>query len=405
MTERVAASRSGSKSVVPAQVKGLSAVSFLNDFASEMVYPLLPAFITRTLGGGALALGALDGAADLTASILRALSGRWADRPGWQRPLIVAGYGIATAIRPLIAFAGSAWQVIAARVTDRIGKGLRSPARDAMIAQITPPEARGRAFGFHRAADHFGAVAGSLVAWLLLARGADVRGVIGWSAVPGMVAVLVLLRVLARTDKAHGADKADRADAASGASHTQFWIPIAAMTLLIVSRIPETLLLLRLQDLGVAVSAVPLVWAALHMVRTMASYPGGWLSDRIGPRTMLAAGAILFGGVLLILARELSETAAVTVFLALGLVTGLSEASDRQVVAALAQGGQGRAFGNAQALAGLAALPAGIAFGAVYQRSGGSTAFLLSAGAMAVSLMIWLVVTRRGVLGNSKVSR
>ena len=96
-----------SKSVVPAQVKGLSAVSLLNDFASEMVYPLLPAFITRTLGGGALALGALDGAADLTASLLRAISGRWADRPGWQRPLIVAGYSIATAVRPLIAFAGS----------------------------------------------------------------------------------------------------------------------------------------------------------------------------------------------------------------------------------------------------------------------------------------------------------
>ena len=120
MTKGVEESRSGSKSVVPPQVKGLSAVSLLNDFASEMVYPLLPAFITQTLGGGALALGALDGAADLTAAILRSLSGRWADRPGWQRPLIMVGYGIATAVRPLIALAGAAWQVVAARVTDRI---------------------------------------------------------------------------------------------------------------------------------------------------------------------------------------------------------------------------------------------------------------------------------------------
>jgi MFS family permease len=401
VTEALEESRKKSRSVVPAQVKGLSAVSLLNDFASEMVYPLLPAFITKTLGGGAMALGALDGAADLTASLLRALAGRWADRSGWQRPLIVVGYAIATAVRPLIALAGSAWQVVMARVTDRIGKGLRSPARDAMIAQVTPPVARGRAFGFHRGADHFGAVLGSLLAWFLLSRGLEVRHVIGWSVVPGLVGMLVLLRVLA-DGRTGGSAEAQRGAPAGppirsrafGEGSAEFWMPVGAMTLLIVSRLPETLLLLRLQDLGVAVSAVPLVWAGLHVVRTLAAYPGGWLSDRIGPRAMLGAGAILFGVVLLIMARDLSAPVAIAVFLVLGLVTGLSEASDRQVVAALARGGQGRAFGNAQALAGLAALPAGLAFGAVYQESGGPTAFLASAGASAGSLVIWLAVTR-----------
>jgi MFS family permease len=395
VTEGVEAGRRGSKSVVPVQVKGLSAVSLLNDFASEMVYPLLPAFITRTLGGGALALGALDGAADLTASLLRVLSGRWADRPGWQRPLIITGYGIATVVRPLTALAGSAWQVVAARVTDRIGKGLRSPARDAMIAQVTPPEARGRAFGFHRAADHLGAVAGSLVAWLLLARGMDVRGVIAWSVVPGLVAMMVLIRVLAGGREV---GKAERIHVAPGLPSsrppTSFWIPIGAMTLLLVSRLPETLLLLRLQDLGVAVAAVPLVWAGLHVVRTFAAYPGGWLSDRIGPRAMLAAGALLFGAVLVVLARDLPPSLAIGAFLVLGLVTGMTEASDRHVVASLAKGGQGRAFGNAQALAGIAALPAGIFFGLLYQRIGGATALLTSAAATGISFVLWLVATR-----------
>ena len=395
MTEALVESRRESKGVVPPQVKGLSAVSLLNDFASEMVYPLLPAFITKTLGGGALALGALDGAADLTASLLRTFSGRWADRSGWQRPLIVAGYAIATAVRPLIALAGSAWQVVVARVTDRIGKGLRSPARDAMIAQVTPTAARGRAFGFHRAADHFGAVLGSLVAWFLLSRGVEVRSVIGWSLVPGLVGMLVLLRVLSGGRDAGKAEQTTTEFAPpSSRRPDRFWIPIGAMTSLIVSRVPETLLLLRLQDLGVAVSAIPLVWAGLHVVRSLAAYPGGWFSDRIGPRAMLAAGAILFGVVLLILARNLSAPVAIAVFLVLGLVTGLSEASDRQVVAALAKGGQGRAFGNAQALAGLMALPAGLAFGALYQKGGGPSALWASAVASGLATLLWLGASR-----------
>src|SRR5688500_7398570 len=165
-----------------------------------MVYPLLPAFITRTLGGGALVLGLLDGAAELTSSVVKWLSGRLADRPGWQRPLILGGYGLAVLVRPLIAGAGSALQVVGLRVVDRIGKGVRTPPRDAMIAEITAPAGRGRAFGFHRGADHFGAVLGSLAAWWLLSRGTDVRSVIGWSVVPGVVAFVVLAVVLRRSE-------------------------------------------------------------------------------------------------------------------------------------------------------------------------------------------------------------
>ncbi len=161
-----------------------------------MVYPLLPAFVTRSLGGGPLVLGLLDGAAELTASVVKWVSGRLADRPGWRRPLILWGYATAVLVRPLISIASSAWQVVGFRVIDRLGKGIRTPPRDALIAEITPPPLRGRAFGFHRGADHFGAVLGSLAAWVLLSRGADVRSVIGWSALPGLVAFVVLAVVL-----------------------------------------------------------------------------------------------------------------------------------------------------------------------------------------------------------------
>src|SRR5919108_3098909 len=143
---------------VPPAVKGLSLVSLFNDFASEMVYPLLPAFVTRTLGAGALALGVLDGAADLTSAALKWVSGRLSDRPGWRKPLILVGYATAVLIRPLISVTSAAWQGIGFRVIDRVGKGIRTPPRDALIAEVTPLELRGRAFGFHRGADHFGAV-------------------------------------------------------------------------------------------------------------------------------------------------------------------------------------------------------------------------------------------------------
>jgi MFS family permease len=374
--------------VVPRDVKGLSLVSLFNDFASEMVYPLLPAFVTRVLGGGAIALGALDGAADLAASALRWVSGRLADRPGWRKPLILGGYGLAVLVRPLIALTSVAGQVVGLRVLDRMGKGLRTPARDAMIADLTPASARGRAFGFHRAADHLGAVAGSLVAWLLLSRAMDVRQVIAWSAVPGVLVlgVLVVMRGWAggRTGGRSDGQQASRPEA-SDATGRAFWAPVICLVLLAVGRLPETLLLLRLQDLGLAVASVPLVWAALHVVRSVASYPGGWLSDHLGPRVTLTLGGLLFAGVSLWLAAALSPMQAAAVFLLLGLVAGLTEAAERALVAALAPVRTGAGFGSAQALAGLAALPAGLGFGVLYQRVGAPAALIASGAVVAAA--------------------
>jgi MFS family permease len=375
---------------VPGAVKGLSLVSLFNDFASEMVYPLLPAFVTGTLGGGALALGALDGAADLTSAVLKVVSGRLADRPRWRRPLILLGYATAVLVRPLISVAGAAWQVVGFRVIDRVGKGIRTPPRDALIAGITPPEQRGRAFGFHRAADHFGAVVGSLAAWYLLTRGADVRNVIAWSAAPGIFAFVVLAIVLRGAGAIPPPVQSGRTDA----SGRVFWSPVLALTALTLFRLPETLLLLRLQDQGVAVAAIPLVWAGLHVVRSGSSYPGGWLSDRLGPRGAITAGGLLFAAVAALLAARLGPAAAVAAFLLLGAVAGLTEGPERALVARLAPVRTGRGFGMYHALTGLAALPAGLAFGALYQSWGGPRALAASASGMLAATAAWLAVTR-----------
>ena len=400
----------GEESRVPAGVKGLSLVSLFNDFASEMVYPLIPAFVTRTLGGSAVTLGLLDGASELTASALKWISGRLADRPGWRRPLILAGYGTAVLVRPLIASTSAAWQVVGFRVIDRIGKGLRTPPRDAMIAEITPPELRGRAFGFHRGADHFGAVLGSLAAWWLLRQGANVRSVIGWSVVPGLVAFVVLAGVLksrktsavsrqqsgTASSRVDGAPPVSLASGDRGLGTQSLWPPLLALTALSFFRLPETLLILRLQDRGVSVALVPLIWAGLHVVRSASSYPGGRLSDWRGARLVVAAGGILFALIVFALGLTIGAIAAVTLFLVLGLVAGLTESGERSMIARLAPVRMGRGFGAYHALTGIAALPAGLLFGELYQSAGGHAALWASAAGMLASVVAWLAVSPAG---------
>src|SRR5436190_4375679 len=189
---------------LPRPVKLFGFVSLLNDFASEMIYPLLPAFVTGVLGAGPQALGALDGVAEFAASVVKFGAGRLADRTARRGPLIVLGYTIAVLVRPIIAVTGAAWQVIGLRVVDRIGKGIRTPPRDALMADVTPAALRGRAFGLQRGMDHAGAVLGPLTAWWLLRSGsADVRAVIAWSLAPGVV-VLVLATWAVKVGAARG---------------------------------------------------------------------------------------------------------------------------------------------------------------------------------------------------------
>jgi predicted MFS family arabinose efflux permease len=235
---------------------------------------------------------------------------------------------------------------------------------------------------------------GSLAAWYLLTRGADVRRVIEWSVLPGLVAFVVLAVVL-RGLPSDAVPSAGQAVAAGDAGGRVFWAPVVALTALGFFRIPEALLLLRLQDAGVAVALVPLVWAGLHVVRSGSSYPGGWLADRLGPRATVAAGGLLFAAVVAMLGAPLRPAGAVSVFLALGLVAGLTESAERTMVARLAPVRTGRGFGLYHALTGAAALPAAVLFGWVYQSVGGPAALIASAAGMAAAVAAWLIASPR----------
>ncbi|MEO6067562.1 MAG: MFS transporter [Gemmatimonadales bacterium] len=386
---------------LPSTVKGLSLVSFFNDISSEMVYPLLPAFLTGTLGAGAAVLGALDGAAELTSAILKWISGRLSDRPGWRKPLILGGYGTAVLIRPVIAIANAAWQVIGFRVIDRVGKGLRTAPRDAMLAESTPTALHGRAFGFHRAADHLGAMLGSVVAWWAVSQGMAVRSVIGWSAVPGVVAVLVLAVVLRGATRSGGsrvegvASQGSR-DPQPSTLDRGVPLPVALLALLALFRLPEALLLYRLQQLGVPIATIPLAWAGLHVVRSTASYPAGRINDAFGSDLLIGAGAALFAFCLTLLGKPLSAEWAVGVFLLFGLVAALTEPAERALVAKLSPATLGKGFGVYHALTGAAALPAGLAFGWIYQASSASDALWLSAALVGVMGVVWVTTRSRG---------
>lgn len=389
---------------LPRVVRGLSLVSGLNDAASEMVYPLLPAFMVGALGAPAAALGALDGAADLAASLVRLVSGRLADRESKRGPLVLGGYLLAGAIRPLISLAESAGVVIGLRVADRVGKGLRSPARDAMLAEAVPLEMRGRAFGFHRAFDHGGAVVGGLLAWLLINQGLTPRQVIGFSAIPGVLVVGVLLLTLRSRSRHPPVPRAARHDLDGAGGATQgptpaaaprFYLRIGALSLLLVTRLPETLLILHLQRGGVALAMVPLAWAGLHVVRSASAYPAGKLVDRIGERGVVALSGSLGAAGAYAFSVAATPWALVGVFLALGLVTGIGEPAEKSLVARLAPKGAGRAFGEAQALLGFGALVAGLGFGFLVDARGSATALLLSAAAGVIATAIWLAVSER----------
>ena len=360
-----------------------------------MVYPLLPAFITGVLGGGAAALGALDGAAEAAAALVKLVAGRLADRPSRRGPLIVGGYFLAAAVRPIIAFTAAAWQVIGLRVVDRLGKGLRTPPRDALIADVTPAPIVGRAFGLQRGLDHVGAVIGPLVAWWLLEHGGDVRKVIVASLIPGVLVLGLAMWAV------KGGNRRERAveDALPPSTAPSRPLPpvppaVIAIAFFYLLRMPETLIILHAQRLGIAIALVPLLWAAVHVIKASTSFVGGALSDRIGPSRTMWMGWLTYVVLAAGMAFAASPLAAWVLFLALGIVAGLTESPERALVSAGTGGRHGSGFGVYHALTGVAALAGGIALGLVFQGASGSTAFLVSAiGALGLAIL-WPFWTR-----------
>ncbi len=375
----------------------LSIVSLLNDAASEMIYPLLPLFVTGALGMGPAFLGLVEGVAESTASVLKLAGGRLSDRLGKRRALVGWGYGIAALGRPLIAAATMGWHVLVIRFADRVGKGIRTAPRDALLAESVPEERRGEAFGIHRAFDHAGAVVGPLLAAaVLLARPGELRLVFALALVPGLLTLaLVLLKVRDPAPERGPAAPPPPLPRLSelGGTMSRY---LAVVLLFTLGNATDAFLLLRAHDLGVSAAFIPLLWAALHVSKSLWSVAGGRMSDRRGPRRAIVLGWIAYASVYLGFATASETWHAWALFLAYGLFFGLTEAPEKALVASLAPaGGRGTAFGAYHMVVGLGALPASFLFGAVWEGFGAPRAFGMGAAlAVAAALLLPLAIPR-----------
>jgi MFS family permease len=380
-------------------------VSLFTDMASEMVYPLLPLFLVRVIGAGAMSLGVIEGVADAANSVLKIVSGWLADRSRAPKRLVLAGYSVSSAARPLIALA-TAWpQVLGIRFADRLGKGIRGAPRDAMLADFAPAGARGRVYGFHRAMDHAGAVAGPLVASAFLyVNPGDYRTLFALTIVPGIVVILVILRLpeSARATPRPRSTPSSAIGPPNGVRQqplvallrlsASFWKALAVILLFSLGNASDAFLLLRLSDLGVATLWIPLLWSALHVVKVGSSLAGGALSDRFGRRALIGLGWLTYSAVYAGFGLFESTTAVISLFLAYGLYFGLTEGVEKAWIADLAPvDARGTAFGFYNAALGIGALAASLLFGLVWTRVSPEAAFLTGASiAVAATLLLYL---------------
>ena len=375
----------------------LAAVSLLTDASSEIIYPLLPIFLTTVLGTSAAAVGAIEGAAETTAALLKLASGWWSDRARRRKPLVVAGYALASLARPLVAIAQSAGQVLAIRLTDRVGKGIRGSPRDALIAESVDPAIRGRAFGFHRAADHAGAVIGPLIAFALLRwEQLPLRTVFLFAALPGVLSVIVLVlgvRETPRDARASTGTKKAGVPSLDASLGRAFWTFLASVLLFTLGNSTDAFLILRANQLGVPVSLIPILWAALHVVKSAASVPGGSLSDRFGRKPLILAGWAVYAAVYVGFGRATETWHAWALFLAYGTFFGLTEGTQAALIADLVgQARRGTAYGWYYLAVGIGALPASVLFGLVWDRVSPRAAFDLGAGLALAAAVVLLAV-------------
>ena len=395
-------------------------VSFFTDTASEMIYPLLPLFLTRVLGAGALSLGVIEGIAEAANSMLKIVSGRVSDRTGHPKRLMLAGYALSSAVRPLIALAATWSQVLAIRFTDRLGKGIRGAPRDAMLAEFAPDSQRGRVFGFHRAMDHAGAVLGPLLAAAFLYfHPDDYRTLFALTLIPGVIVVLVILAIpepaLPASAPAPPASvpapqasapalqaSAPALPASAPALPASLHAPLSVIFLFALGNASDAFLLLRLSDTGIEAFWIPLLWAALHVVKVIASLAGGELSDRLGRVHLIAAGWLFYAAVYAGFALVESPAWLVGIFLSYGIYFGLTEGVEKAWIADLAPANaRGTAFGFYNATIGIGALLASVIFGIIWTRISPEAAFFTGAAlAVAATGLLYLLFSHEKDSGH-----
>ncbi|MCL5270305.1 MAG: MFS transporter [bacterium] len=387
--------------LLPRAVIVLGIASFFTDFSSEMIYPLLPVFLTSVLGAGAIAIGVIEGIAESTASILKIVSGLWTDRIRRRRPFIIWGYGLAGLVRPLIGVAMGWWFVLLMRFLDRVGKGLRTSPRDALITDVTDPSMRGTAFGFHRSLDHAGAVVGPLVAAGLIALGLHLRVVFLLAFIPAAVVMGVLVWGI-HEDKplAAGDYKPLGLRRHWGDLGRDFKLLLLVLFIFTLGNSTDAFLILRLKDAGVDAEWLAILWALHHVVKMVSTYRGGRWADRVGSRLPIVIGWAFYALVYLAFARFTSEAALIAIFLAYGIYYGLTEPAEKLWIASLVPKNlRGTAFGYYHGVIGLGALPASALFGFIWYEWGSSVAFGMGAALAAAACVLLYAIRPAGPVG------
>jgi MFS family permease len=372
----------------------LGLVSLLTDASSEMIYPLLPAFLTGVLKASPAFLGLVEGLAEAVASALKVASGLLSDRLSRRKPLVVAGYGLSSAVRPLVALAGAPSHVLAVRLLDRVGKGVRTAPRDALLTEITAKGQRGRAFGFQRALDHAGAVVGPLLASALLFAGNDLRTVFALAALPAALAMAALLFGLREGPPVPAPPAASGPGGADPTHRRSFHLYLGVLALFSLGNSSDAFLLLKAQEAGVTLTLIPLVWTFHHVVKAAASTHGGVLADRRGRKKAILAGWFVYALAYAGFAGAASAGSVWLLFGFYGLFPALTEGPERALVAELAAADErGRAFGLYHAVTGGMALFASLLTGALWQRFGAGTALATGAAlAGLAALGLWTLV-------------
>jgi MFS family permease len=380
---------------LPATVVLLGFTSLFTDIGTEMVFPLLPVFLVGTLGASPTYLGLVEGAANTVASLLKLASGVIADRTARRKPLVVFGYGLASAVRPLVALATQPWHVLAVRVTDRVGKGLRSSPRDALIADAAGDRA-GRAFGFHQAMDNAGAVLGPLLATLLVSMNFSLRQVFWVAVVPGTIATALV--ALVREPRPPAVKETSRIGSADSTSTPRLFDRRLVSYLAIVGvfslgNSSDAFLLLRARSLGLSTGAIPILWSVHNLSKVIWAHLGGNLADRLPRARLVALGWVVYAAVYVGLGAASAAWEVWALFVVYGVFYGLTEPVEKALVRDLVPASaRGRAYGVYNFVVGITALPAGLLTGALWRAEGPGVALDVGAaiaGAACLALLAW----------------
>ena len=378
---------------MPRTVKVLGFVSLLADVASDMVAPILPVFLTTMLGAGPAALGFIEGVAETTASLVKLVSGRLADRGTSAKGLAVAGYLLAAAARPFLALATSWPHVLALRFTDRVGKGIRTAPRDAILSASVESAIRGRAFGFHRSMDHLGATLGPLVALALVALGVEMRALFVLALVPGLAAVVLLALGVPQQPRSLEVPRLQPLSWSSLPARLRRLL--VASGLLAFASVPDAFLVLWLADRHLSLAWILLAWAAASAVRAATAWPAGWLSDHLGRTPVLVTTWVLRAAALAAIPGVSGVVTVISLYLTWCALTAATEGAERALIGDVAEPSvRGTAFGSYHLVVGLCALPGAAIFGALWQCVSLDVAFLYAA-AFTLLAACWLGVAAR----------